>query len=151
MLLSITSSSGVILSAPSFVRVTIMTEDGEVTILPGHEPLLSAVRPGILYTEYHIGNKVHTAEYATGGGILNISPESCTIVADVVASDDHLTDMAYISTQKAEAERMMQEYRAENGAIIDPKKLIDLEYELLKFTAMHRLGQKFHDQGGARK
>ena len=92
MKLSITSSSGVILSADSFVRVTIMTEDGEVTILTGHEPLLSAVRPGILYTEYHIGNKVHTAEYATGGGVLNISPESCTIVADVVESDDKLSE-----------------------------------------------------------
>jgi F-type H+-transporting ATPase subunit epsilon len=151
MNLSITSSSGVILSADSFVRVTIMTEDGEVTILPGHEPLLSAVRPGILYTEYHIGNKVHTAEYATGGGILNISPEACTVVADVVESGDHLTDLEYITTQKAEAEKMMSDYRAENGEIIDPKKLIDLEYELLKFTAMHRLGQKFHEQGGARK
>lgn len=151
MKLSITSSSGVILSADSFVRVTIMTEDGEVTILTGHEPLLSAVRPGILYTEYHIGNKVHTAEYATGGGVLNISPESCTIVADVVESDDHLTDLEYIATQKAEAEKMMREYQEENGTVIDPKRLIELEYELLKYTAMHRLGQKFHEQGGSRK
>ncbi len=151
MKLSITSSSGVILSADSFVRVTIMTEDGEVTILPGHEPLLSAVRPGILYTEYHIGNKVHTAEYATGGGVLNISPESCTIVADVVESDDKLSDLEYIASQKQEAEKMMIAYRAENGAAVDPKKLIELEYELLKFTAMHRLGQKFHEQGGSRK
>lgn len=151
MKLSITSSSGVILSAPSFVRVTIMTEDGEVTILPGHEPLLSAVRPGILYTEYHIGNKVHTAEYATGGGVLNISPEVCTIVADVVESDDHLTDLEYIAAQKKEAEKMMNDYREENGAAIDPKKLIELEYELLKYTAMHHLGQKFHDNSGSRK
>ncbi len=151
MKLSITSSSGVILSADSFVRVTIMTEDGEVTILTGHEPLLSAVRPGILYTEYHIGNKVHTAEYATGGGVLNISPESGTIGADVVESDDHLTDLEYIASQKAEAEKMMREYQEENGTVIDPKRLIELEDELLKYTAMHRLGQKFHEQGGSRK
>jgi F0F1-type ATP synthase epsilon subunit len=128
-----------------------MTEDGEVTILPGHEPLLSAVRPGILYTEYHIGNKVHTAEYATGGGVLNISPEVCTIVADVVESPDGLTDLEYITSQKNEAEKMMKEYRAENGEAIDPKKLIELEYELLRFTAMHRLGQKFHNQAGERR
>lgn len=31
-----------------------MTESGEITILPGHEPLLSAVRPGILSVEYYL-------------------------------------------------------------------------------------------------
>ena len=72
-------------------------------------------------------------------------------MADVVESDDHLTDLEYISTQKAEAEKMMREYQEENGTVIDPKRLIELEYELLKYTAMHRLGQKFHEQGGSRK
>jgi F0F1-type ATP synthase epsilon subunit len=128
-----------------------MTEDGEVTILPGHEPLLSAIRPGILHAEYYVGHKVHTTEYATGGGVLNISPESCTIVADVIEDADHLSDLEYIASQKQEAENMMKAYREENGAAIDPKKLIELEYELLKYTAMHRLGQKFQSTSGARK
>jgi F0F1-type ATP synthase epsilon subunit len=45
-----------------------MTEDGEVTVLPGHEPLLSAIRPGILSIEYK-GDKdeVKSATYATSG------------------------------------------------------------------------------------
>ncbi len=46
---------------------------------------------------------------------------------------------------------MMMAYRAENGAAIDPKKLIELEYELLKYTAMHHLGKKFHENHGTRK
>ena len=130
-----------------------MTEDGEITILPGHEPLLSAIRPGILHAEYYIGHKVHTGEYATGGGVLNISPESCTVVADVIEGADHLSDLEYITSQKQEAENMMKAYREENGAAIDPKRLIELEYELLKYTAMHRLGQKFQAENttGARR
>lgn len=151
MHLIITSASGNILSADQFVRVSIMTEDGEITVLPGHEPLLSAIRPGVLSVEYYIGGKVHTAEYATGGGVLNISPEVCTILADVVVSDDTLTDSEYIESQKKEAEAMMVSYRAENGAAIDPKKLIELEYELLKYTAMHHLGKKYHENSGSRK
>ena len=147
----ITSASGNILSADAFVRITLMTEDGEITILPGHEPLLSAIRPGVLSIEYYIGGKVHTAEYATGGGVLNISPEVCTILADVVVSEDTLTDTDYIESQKKEAETMMAAYRSEHGAAIDPKKLIELEYELLRYTAMHHLGKKFHDNGGTRK
>ena len=54
MHLIITSASGNILSADEFVRVSIMTEDGEITVLPGHEPLLSAIRPGVLSVEYYI-------------------------------------------------------------------------------------------------
>jgi F-type H+-transporting ATPase subunit epsilon len=151
MKLIITSASGNILSADQFARISIMTEDGEITVLPGHEPLLSAIRPGVLSVEYFVWNKVHTAEYATGGGVLNISPEVCTILADVVVADDTLSDSEYIESQKKEAEDMMIAYRAENGAAIDPKKLIELEYELLKYTAMHHLGKKFHENHGTRK
>lgn len=111
MKLVITSASGNILSVDSFVRVTLMTEDGEVTVLSGHEPLLSAVRPGILTTEYHVGQKVHTSEYATGGGVLNISTDACTIVADVVEDGSHLASPDFIEKQKKEAEQMMHDFR----------------------------------------
>ncbi len=153
MHLLITSASGNILSADSFARISIMTEDGEITVLPGHEPLLSAIRPGILSVDYFIGSKPHFAEYVTGGGVLNISPSVCTILADVVVADDTLSDLEYIESQKVEAEKLMNAYREENGAAIDPKKLIEMEYDLLKYTAMHRLGQKFHENGasGSRK
>ncbi len=147
MHLLITSASGNILQAESFARISIMTEDGEITVLPGHEPLLSAIRPGILTVDYFIGSKPHFAEYATGGGVLNISPSVCTILADVVTADDNLTDLEYIESQKLEAEKLMKAYKEENGEVIDPKRLIELEYELLKYTAMHHLGKKYHDNG----
>ena len=67
MQLIITSASGNILNAEKFEHITLMTEDGEITVLPHHEPLLSAIRPGILRTAFYVGNKVHTADYATGG------------------------------------------------------------------------------------
>ena len=54
MNLLITSASGNILSADKFVTITLMTEDGEITILPAHEPLLSAIRPGVLSVSYFI-------------------------------------------------------------------------------------------------
>lgn len=151
MKLQITSASWNILVAESFYRVTIMTEDGEITVLPGHEPLLSAVRPGTLSVEYYVGNKIHSNEYATGGGVLNISPDVCTIVADVIESGDTLTDLEYIESQKREAAALVKSYREENGTTVDPKRLIELEYELLKYTAMHHLGKKWHDTHGSRK
>ena len=131
-----------------------MTEMGEITVLPGHEPLLSAIRPGIMSLEYtSLDKKTIQAEYVSGGGVIHISPESVTIVADVITNGDTLTDLEYIESQKKEAEALMQNYREENGSMIDPKRLIDLEYELLKYTAMHRLGQKHHFENttGARR
>lgn len=151
MQLIITSASGNILQAEKFDRISLMTEAGEITVLPGHEPLLSAIRPGIMAAAYYVGGKVHTAEYATGGGVLNIAPESCTIVADVIENADDLGDLQYIETQRKEAEKMMKDFREEHGAAVDPKRLIELEYELLKYTAMHRLGEKHHISHGGRK
>ena len=154
MNLSIVSASGNILESDNFTRITLMTEMGEITVLPGHEPLLSAIRPGIMSLEYtSIDKKMIQVEYVSGGGVINISPESVTIVADVITNGDTLTDLEYIESQKKEAEALMQNYREENGSAIDPKRLIDLEYELLKYTAMHRLGQKHHFENttGARR
>lgn len=139
MQLQITSASGNILTTDNFTRITLMTESGEITVLPHHEPLLSAIRPGIMTVEYSTDDKEQKQEYASGGGVLNISPESVTIVADVIENGDHITDLEYIESQKKEALAMMESYRAENGDKIDPKRLIELEYELLKYTSMHRL------------
>lgn len=143
MQLQITSASGNILTTDNFTRITLMTESGEITVLPGHEPLLSAIRPGIMSVEYTKDGQTLHGEYVSGGGVLNISPESVTIVADVIENGDHLSDLEYIESQKKEAEALMKNYREENGEKIDPKRLIELEYELLKYTAMHRLGQKY--------
>lgn len=54
MHLIITSASGNILSSDAFARISIVTEDGEITVLPGHQPLLSAIRPGILSVDYYL-------------------------------------------------------------------------------------------------
>lgn len=91
-----------------------------------------------------IGGKKIIADFASGGGVINISPESVTIVADMIEWWAALNDLEYIESQKKEAEVLMKAYREENGDKIDPKRLIDLEYELLKYTAMHQLWQRYH-------
>lgn len=151
MKLSIISASANILSAEKFDKIVMMTEAGQITILTWHEPLLSAIKPGILSVDYYVGNKLHSAEYVTGGGVLTISPNECMIVADVVTQDDTLTDIDYIENQKKEAAALVASYKAENGSTIDPHKLIELENELLRYTAMHELGKKYQETSGRRK
>jgi F-type H+-transporting ATPase subunit epsilon len=153
MKLQITSAAGNILETDNFSRITLMTESGEITVLPNHEPLLSAIRPGIMTIEYKKDDQEMHQDFASGWWVLNIAPESVTIVADVIEEGDHLTDLEYIESQKREAEMLVRNYREENGEAIDPKRLIELEYELLKYTAMHRLGERYKVENtiGARR
>lgn len=132
-----------------------MTEDGEVTVLPGHEPLLSAIRPGILSIEYKDDkDEVKSATYATSGWVLNISPDICTVVADQILDGDSLSDAEYIENQKRETEKMIQEFRMEHWSTpVDTKRLMELEYEILTYTAMQELARQFRrdDVSGGRR
>lgn len=48
MKIILTSISGIALSLDTFDSVSVTTLDGTITILPGHEPIISALKPGIL-------------------------------------------------------------------------------------------------------
>lgn len=67
MKLQITSASGNILITDNFSRITLMTESGEITVLPHHEPILSAIRPGIMTVVYIDNEKSITTDYVSGG------------------------------------------------------------------------------------
>lgn len=67
MRFALISPSEVVLSVESIVSLTVMTEAGEITIMPKHEPLISALRPGILHVSYYVGHKIHENTYVTGG------------------------------------------------------------------------------------
>jgi F-type H+-transporting ATPase subunit epsilon len=129
-----------------------MTEQGEITIMPHHEPIIAALKPGLMHVEYYVGHKVHENAYVIGGGVVSVSGDGVAIIADFVEREDNLTDVEYIESQKQEAERIVKDYRSENGATIDPHRLIEVEYELLKYTAMHQLALHYRDQPpGTRK
>lgn len=84
-------------------------------------------------------------EYATGGGVVQISSDGVVIIADVVESADNLTDLEYIEAQKQEAEKIMKQFREENPDWADPKRLQEIEYDILKYTAMSELGRRIKD------
>jgi len=82
MLLSLTSISGVALKTELFEKLSIMTLDGAITMLPGHEPLISALKPGVM-TVWYDGQK---KDFAIGGGILETDGVDIKIIAVVTTS-----------------------------------------------------------------
>lgn len=61
------------------------------------------------------------------------------IVSDILESGEDLNDLEYIEAQKKEAQYLMDAYKTENGSEVDPRRLIAIEHDFLRFSAMHAL------------
>lgn len=82
---------------------------GELGILPGHTPLLTSLKPGVVRVRLQGGQE--EIFYVSGGGILEVQPQIVTILADSAA---RATDIDEIAAQKAKehAEKMLAEKTA---------------------------------------
>lgn len=139
MKITITSASWNLLSHDSFESITMMTETGEITILPNHQPLLSVVRPWILSLKYKKNGKIIDEEYITWWWVVTISYDEVIIIIDSINSVDDLDDSENIEKLKNDAQKIMQDYQNNSTGDIDPKKAMELEYEYLKYSAMQKL------------
>ncbi len=59
--------------------VVVPGDDGDFGVLPGHAPLLSSVRPGVI--DVHEDGAVRT-RYFIAGGFAEVDPEKCVVLAD---------------------------------------------------------------------
>ena len=69
MRLSVTTPRGALVDT-EVEEVTAAGELGEFGVLPGHVPLMSALKPGVLWYKA----KEHTGVLAIGGGFLQVAP-----------------------------------------------------------------------------
>ncbi len=124
------------LDFPSIEWVTIPTYGGEITILPDHEALITALSPGVLIVCVDGKN----TSYAIGGGIAEITPENITITADMVEDGLNL-DIEAIRTKKEEARKLLEEQR-NKGDNMDMQAYIELEQQFLKESAREQLATR---------
>lgn len=94
-----------------------------------------------MHIEYIEGWKIYIEEYMVWSGIIDISPCLCSIMADTIDHTHGISDVEYFSLKRKEAQDIMDVYRKENG-IPDPRRLIEIEHEFLKYTEMHRIAQR---------
>ena len=80
--------------------VVVPGSEGDFGVLPGHAPLISTVRPGVL--EVIQGNKVGK-RYIVVGGCAEVTPERCTVLADEATPFEDVT-----AEQLAERERQAE-------------------------------------------
>ena len=112
--------------------VTVPTKTGIITVLPKHEPLVSALKPGVLSVT--VDGKIQS--FAIGGGVLETDGEKVTVLADMIEAGAAI-DSVVAAKRKEEAERLLKEAR-ESGTT-DMESLIALEEEYMKEEARVKL------------
>lgn len=102
-------------------EVRIPGADGDLTAMPGHAPLITGLRPGILTVVSAEG----TADYAVTGGFAEISAESVTVLAERAMPKAELT-AAFHAEMVAEA-RAVKAAAPMDAADSAAKLLADME------------------------
>ena len=117
--------------------VTIPTIDGEISVLPSHEPLVTVAKDGVITVRRRQEDPDGQLEYfAISGGVVKIDYSSVQILVDEA---DHGDDIIEAETQAA-LERAIKA-RDEAGDQVErekAKQLIDRHMVRLKVADLHR-------------
>jgi F-type H+-transporting ATPase subunit epsilon len=81
--------------------VVVPGSEGDFGVLPGHAPLISTVRPGVL--EVFQGSKAEQ-RFLVVGGFAEVTPERCTVLADEALPFETVTPEQLVERERA-AER----------------------------------------------
>jgi F-type H+-transporting ATPase subunit epsilon len=115
------------------IEVTIPTEEGELTILPHHAPLVALLKPGVLVLKKADGSQ-DVAFIA--GGFLEVLRNKIVVLADTAERAENI-DEAKVEEAKARAEKAMKETRHEDAEEF-ARIAASLEHELAKTRAVSR-------------
>lgn len=102
-------------------EVRIPGADGDLTAMPGHAPLITTLRPGLLTV---IGSD-GTADYAVTGGFAEIGPEGVTVLAERALPKSELS--AVIHAEMVEQARAAKEKAPSDAVDAAAKLLADME------------------------
>ena len=116
------------LSSGPASTVQIPAAEGDMTAMPGHAPLITTLRPGILSVTGPNGSE----DYAVTGGFAEISAEAATVLAERAVArhrDNRAQIEAQLEAAREEAARVSesssQEKDAANKFVADLVKLLE--------------------------
>ena len=102
--------------------VQIPGADGDLTAMPGHAPVITNLRPGILKVEAPSGNK----DYVVTGGFAEIG-EGLSVLAERALPLDELSQDAFdeiLEEAMSMYKRVEEEFQNQPGPVDDAAKLL---------------------------
>ncbi len=117
--------------------VQLPTAAGEITVLPGHEPLLSQIVPGVIAVRHKKGDADHHVEhFATYGGVVEIRSASVRVLVDEASHGDEIN---LAEAQKAHDEAVRLRKDAKNQVELDhAQALVDRHAVRLQVADLKR-------------
>lgn len=117
--------------------VIIPTIDGEISIFPDHEPLVTVAKEGIVTVQFEKGHGEDKREYfAISGGIVEVNGRLVKILVDEA---DHGEDILEAETQIAlERAIAMRDNAASDVELDKARQLIDRHAVRLKVADLQR-------------
>jgi len=136
MLLQLVTLDGVKFEEDAY-SIVLPTIDGEITVLRGHMPLLTALKPGTIAIRRKADDDDTKIEhYATFGGVADVNSQKVRILVDEATHGDEIN---FAETEKARAEAQKQLENAKDKVEIErAQALIDRHTVRLNVATLRR-------------
>lgn len=117
--------------------ITLPTADGEITVFPGHEPLMSVLVPGVVTIRRDAHDPDQILEhFATFGGVLEITSDSVRVLVDEA---DEGSDISIQEVEKAKAAAEKLKSEAKNQVeLAHAQSMIDRHAVRLQVATLRR-------------
>ena len=102
--------------------------EGELGVLPGHTPLLTAIKPGIVKLTLEDDNE---EVIYVSGGFLDVQPTIVTVLADVAIRGNELDSERILAAKKRAEDNIREHHSDANYEVLTAK----LSKELAKLRA----------------
>ena len=118
-------------------EVILPTSDGEISVFPSHEPLVTIAVPGVIGVRYERTDPDELLDYfAISGGVVEISGEKVRVLVDEAESGEDIVE----SESKAALERAMamRESASSQVELEKAHQLVDRHAVRLKVAELRR-------------
>ena len=110
------------LASGQVTSVQVPGADGDLTVMAGHAPLITTLRPGVLKVSGPDGE----SEYVVSGGFAEISAEGISVLAERALPQGEMTQGVIDDwvAEAHEAHQKAREFKNEPGPVDDAAKLL---------------------------
>lgn len=118
-------------------EVVVPTVDGEISIFPDHEPLVTVAKAGVVVVRYAKEHGLERLEYfAISGGVVEVTGKSVRILVDEAEHGDNIVEA---ETQAAlDRALKMRDEATDQVELEKAHQLVDRHMVRLKVADLHR-------------
>lgn len=134
------SLAGVKLDTEAY-EIILPTLDGEIAVMPGHMPLISAAANGVVSVRHNSNDKDDMMEhFAISGGVIEVADNTLRVLVDEA---DHADEISEAEAQKAfDLAQKMKAEAKDQVSLEHAQALVDRSAVRLQVAGLKRRGRR---------